>query len=128
MIGKHHRTAWPESGWSLSNFPGKRVKEFYKLYVPSALAIASDFWRVTVIGVIAARQGSLEVAIFNVGYRFLWICLLFSGALARVAGIKIAVAVGESAITTAKYIAKVRNAYPQFLMLLHVNYCLYVDI
>ena len=77
------------------------------MYVPSALAIASDYWRVTVIGVIAARQGSLEVAIFNVGYRVLWICLLFSGALARAAGIKIAVAVGESAITTAKYIAKV---------------------
>ena len=32
-----------------------------QLYIPSALAIASDFWRVTVIGVIAARQGSLEV-------------------------------------------------------------------
>ena len=84
----------------------KRVKEFYKLYIPSALAIASDFWRVTVIGVIAARQGSLEVAIFNVGYRFLWICLLFSGALARASGIKIAVAVGESNISTAKYLAK----------------------
>ena len=107
MIGKHQRDAWPESGWSLTNLSRRRIKEFYKLYVPSALAIASDFWRVTVIGIIAARQGSLEVAIFNVGYRFLWICLLFSGALARAAGIKIAVAVGENAITTAKYISKV---------------------
>ena len=107
MIGKHQRNAWPESGWSISNLSRRRIKEFYKLYVPSALAIASDFWRVTVIGIIAARQGSLEVAIFNVGYRFLWICLLFSGALARAAGIKIAVAVGESAIATAKYISKV---------------------
>ena len=39
----------------------ERVFEFYKLYLPSALAIASDFWRVTVIGVIAANRGSLEV-------------------------------------------------------------------
>ena len=27
--------------------PQERVFEFYKLYLPSALAIASDFWRVT---------------------------------------------------------------------------------
>ena len=107
VIGHHQKNAWPQSGWSLSNLSKKRVTEFYKLYVPSALAIASDFWRVTVIGVIAARQGLLEVAIFNVGYRFLWICLLFSGAVARAAGIKIAVVVGERNIKTAKYFAKV---------------------
>ena len=41
--------------------PKDRVFEFYKLYLPSALAIASDFWRVTVIGVIAASRGSVEV-------------------------------------------------------------------
>ena len=29
--------------------PQERVFEFYKLYLPSALAIASDFWRVTII-------------------------------------------------------------------------------
>ena len=40
-------------------------------------------------------------------YRFLWICLLFSGALARASGIKIAVIVAERNISTAKYIAKV---------------------
>ena len=39
----------------------ERIFEFYKLYLPSALAIASDFWRVTVIGVIAANRGSVEV-------------------------------------------------------------------
>ena len=86
----------------------ERIFEFYKLYLPSALAIASDFWRVTVIGVIAANRGSVEVfgkvfgevkhdlginnevqvAVFNVGYRFLWICLMFSGAMARASGIR----------------------------------------
>ena len=91
----------------MSNLSRKRITEYYKLYIPSALAIASDFWRVTVIGVIASRQGSLEVAIFNVGYRYLWICLLFSGALARAAGIKIAVVIGERKISIAKYFAKV---------------------
>ena len=37
-----------------------------QLYIPSALAIASDFWRVTVIGVIAAKQGALEVLTINI--------------------------------------------------------------
>ena len=75
--------------------------------MPSALAIGSDFWRVTVIGVLAARQKALELAVFNVGYRFLWICLMFSGALARAAGIQIAIAIGNSSVAVAQGIAKV---------------------
>ena len=59
------------------------------------------------IGVLAARQGTVEVAVFNVGYRFLWICLMFSGALARAAGIQIAIAIGEKAVKQAQSIAKV---------------------
>ena len=107
MIVRHHRGAWPTEGWAVSNLSKGRVWEFYKLYIPSALAIGSDFWRVTVIGVLAARQGTVEVAVFNVGYRFLWICLMFSGALARAAGIQIAIAIGEKAVEHAQSIAKV---------------------
>ena len=91
----------------MSNLTRSRIVEFYKLYLPSALAIGSDFWRVTVIGVLAARQGALEVAVFNVGYRFLWICLMFSGALARAAGIQIAIFIGRSSVGAAQSIAKV---------------------
>ena len=78
VIGRHHRGFWPTEGWSFTHLtkvskqkrfsprfsetsPKDRVFEFYKLYLPSALAIASDFWRVTVIGVIAASRGSVEV-------------------------------------------------------------------
>ena len=107
MIVRHHRGAWPTEGWAVSNLSKARVWEFYKLYIPSALAIGSDFWRVTVIGVLAAKQGTVEVAVFNVGYRFLWICLMFSGALARAAGIQIAIAIGEKAVKQAQSIAKV---------------------
>ena len=95
----------------MANLTRKRVGEFYKLYVPSALAIGSDFWRVTVIGVIAARQGALEVAVFNVGYRFLWICLMFSGALARSAGIQIAIAIGNNSVAAAQSVARVGTTY-----------------
>jgi len=107
VIGHHHRGAWPAQGWSLSNVTRARIWEFYKLYLPSALAIASDFWRVTIIGVIAAKQGTLEVAVFNVAYRFLWICLMFSGALARAAGIKIAISIGNSSVAAAQSIARI---------------------
>ena len=107
MIAQHQRGAWPAAGWSLSNLTKSRVWEFYKLYVPSALAIGSEFWRVTVIGVIAARQGALEVAVFNVGYRFLWICLMFSGAIARAACIQIAISIGENSVAAAQSIANV---------------------
>lgn len=105
-VGRHHRGAWPAKGWSLDHLTKARVAEFYKLYIPSALAIASDFWRVTVIGVIAARQGSLEVAVFNVGYRLLWICLMFSGALARAAGIQMALSIGRGHVDRARQTAR----------------------
>jgi len=108
VVGHHHRGFWPTDGWSLARHVTKeRVFEFYKLYLPSALAIASDFWRVTVIGVIAANRGSLEVAVFNVAYRFLWICLMFSGAVARASGIRMAVSIGKAAIREAQYTAKI---------------------
>ena len=146
VIGRHHHSAWPAKGWSLSNLTKGRVCEFYKvcldywpvyilivsysfqLYIPSALAIASDFWRVTVIGVIAAKQGALEVltnityflfslkkhpifqlAVFNVAYRFLWICLMFSGALARASGIKMAVSIGKASVAEAQFTARVKH-------------------
>ena len=111
VIVQHQRGAWPAEGWALANLTRKRVGEFYKLYVPSALAIGSDFWRVTVIGVIAARQGALEVAVFNVGYRFLWICLMFSGALARSAGIQIAIAIGNNSVAAAQSVARVSDTH-----------------
>lgn len=107
VMGHHHRGFWPTEGWSFTHLTKERIFEFYKLYLPSALAIASDFWRVTVIGVIAANRGSVEVAVFNVAYRFLWICLMFSGAMARASGIRMAVSIGKAAIRDAQYTAKI---------------------
>ena len=48
-----HRTARagrPEDGWSWSHVTRERVVAYVKMYVPAALSIASDFWRVSVIG------------------------------------------------------------------------------
>jgi len=117
-IGSYHRGYWPAEGWSFKNVTRTRVRQFYGLYLPSALAIASDFWRVTVIGVIAAGRGGVEVAVFNVAYRFLWICLMFSGASARATGIRLAVAIGKGAVGGAQYIAKVGVGVVTLLLLL----------
>ena len=84
-----------------------RILEYYKLYLPSALAIGSDFWRLTVVGVLAARQGVVEVAVFTVGYRFLWLCLIVTGSVARAAGIQISISVGQGCVGAAILQAKV---------------------
>lgn len=40
----------------MSHVTWKRVWVYMRFYFPSALAIASDFWRVSVIGIFAARM------------------------------------------------------------------------
>ena len=81
--------------------------EYYKLYLPSALALGSDFWRMAVVGVLAARQGVLEVAVFTVGYRFLWLCLIVTSSVARAAGIQISISIGQGCVGAAIIQAKV---------------------
>ena len=68
VLGKGlHRPCWP--GWSARHLTQPRIKAYLKLYVPAALAIASDFWRMAFIGAVAAHQGSLNLAVFNASYR-----------------------------------------------------------
>ncbi|EED95746.1 hypothetical protein THAPSDRAFT_267977, partial [Thalassiosira pseudonana CCMP1335] len=47
-----------------------------------------------VIGAVAATLGEREVGLFNASYRILWITLIFVGALAGAAGIKISLRLG----------------------------------
>ena len=54
-----HQDCW--GGWDTDEITGARVKEYLKMYLPSAASLASDFWRVSAIGVFAARLGPLEV-------------------------------------------------------------------
>jgi MATE family multidrug resistance protein len=63
-----HKTCW--DGWSPKDITWKRIKTFSGLYFPSAFGMASDFWRVAVIGAMAARLGEEEVAVFNTSYRY----------------------------------------------------------
>ena len=104
---KHHHGAWPTQGWSTAHLTSSRILEYYKLYLPSALALGSDFWRMAVVGVLAARQGVLEVAVFTVGYRFLWLCLIVTSSVARAAGIQISISIGQGCVGAAIIQAKV---------------------
>lgn len=65
---KLHLACWPSGGWQWSVVTRKRVREYMNFYLPAALSIASDFWRVSVIGAIAATLGSSDLATFNTSY------------------------------------------------------------
>lgn len=64
-----HVPAW--GGWDLKEVTWERIKIFCDLYFPAALSSASDFWRVAVIGAVAAKLGEEEVAVFNTSYRYI---------------------------------------------------------
>ena len=57
-------------------------------YFPAAFGMASDFWRVAVVGAIAADLGEVQVAVFNTSYRIMWIVMIMVIALSSAAGIK----------------------------------------
>jgi len=77
---------WP--GWSLAHVTAGRVRAFAALYFPAALSGASDWWRAAAVGVMAARMGGGELAVFSSAQRVLWVALVFSGALGAATGIK----------------------------------------
>ena len=91
---KLHEPCWP--GWEWKEMTTLRINTFCKLYVPAALGMASDFWRVAVIGTAAARLGELEVAVFNTSYRLMWIVLIAISALSSSAGIKLTLRLGRN--------------------------------
>jgi len=68
----------------------------------AALGGASDFWRVAVIGTVAAKLGETEVAVFNTSYRIMWIALVGVGAISGASGIKMSMRLGKMQHVAAK--------------------------
>jgi multidrug resistance protein, MATE family len=93
VIQRLHETCW--DGWSWPDITWARIKTFCELYIPASMGSASDFWRVAVIGAMAAKLGTLEVAVFNTGYRVMWIVLTMIGAVSSAASIKTSQRLGE---------------------------------
>jgi multidrug resistance protein, MATE family len=92
-VKKVHEKCWP--GWQLSEITPKRIWTFSELYFPAALSLGSDFWRVAVIGGVAAKLGTTEVAVFNTSYRVCWIALIFVGALSGASSINMSLRLGK---------------------------------
>lgn len=91
---------WP--GWSLSHITTTRLWTYLKLFVPSALSISSDFWRMAVMGVMSATIGDDEVGVFNVSYRVMWLSLIFVGSVAQAVGVLMSNSVGANNVPEAK--------------------------
>ena len=100
-----HERCWP--GWDLrKHVTRERVQTYLAIYWPAALSIASDFWRMSAVGALAASIGGLELAVFNTSYRVLWICLIFTGATAGATGITLASALGAGDVHAARRAAR----------------------
>jgi multidrug resistance protein, MATE family len=106
VFGRHlYQPWWP--GWSKAHITKKRIWVFLKLYVPAALSLASDFWRVSVIGTIAATYGELDVAVFSASYRILWMTLILTVAFASSMSIALNISFGANQPKNAKLIVTV---------------------
>ena len=90
---KLHLPCW--GGWDWNEITMERIKTYNQLYVPAALSLASDFWRMAVIGALAAEIGVNQVAVFNASYRIIWMTLIFVTSVSSAAGINIGIRLGK---------------------------------
>lgn len=84
---------WP--GWSAKHITRERVWRYLGQYVPGALSLGSDFWRVAVIGIVASSLGDEKLAVWNASYRICWITLTFLGSLGGAMSIQLGQALGK---------------------------------
>jgi len=94
VVQRAHAPCWPADGWAVHHVTWPRVREYVRLYAPAALAISSDFWRMSAVGAVAAWLGPLELAVFNTSYRIMWMCLTVTRAVASAALVKLGHAFG----------------------------------
>jgi MATE family multidrug resistance protein len=92
-IQRLHEPCW--GGWNYKEITWQRIRIFCDLYIPAALGTASDFWRVGVVGLMAAKLGEEVVAVFNTSYRIMWIVLILVSALSSAASIKMTQRLGK---------------------------------
>jgi len=71
-----------------------RLWQFVRLAVPATLALGSDFWRMSAIGLLAGTLGGAEVAVFNASYRVAWMNLTIIGAFSSACTTQLGIALG----------------------------------
>jgi len=115
-LGRLHEACW--DGWNFKEITRERIKTFCDLYIPAALGSSSDFWRVAVIGAVAAKLGEAEVAVFNTSYRIMWLVLVLVNALASASGIKTSLRLGKMDHEGAKQAGEVGVGLSALVLLL----------
>ena len=101
---KLHRPSTPSVGWwTLRDVTKQKLGQFYSLYLPAALALASDYWRFAVIGGICGSQLSPDdLGVFQAAYRIIYLCMAFTGALGQAVGTKVSFCLGAGRPRTAE--------------------------
>lgn len=93
---KLHLTCAPEVGFfSTRDVTRSRIVEYFLMYIPAALASASDFWRMSVVGALAAQLSRDDLGVFNASYRVMWLSLVFALSLGMAIGNKLGVELGS---------------------------------
>lgn len=96
---------WPEDGFQRAYITAGRVKEYINLYYPAALAGASDWWRVSAIGVVAVSfNDHASLAVFNSSYRIAWMSLIVVGSIGSAMGVLLGQQLGKGDFNHAKRI------------------------
>ena len=80
-----------------------RIRKYLSTYIPAALASASDYWRLTVVGFIAATLSEDDLGVFNASYRIMWLSLAVAGSLGAAVGARLGVRLGERDPRRAKH-------------------------
>eukprot|EP01060_Flectonema_neradi_P012045 TRINITY_DN18972_c0_g1_i1.p1 TRINITY_DN18972_c0_g1~~TRINITY_DN18972_c0_g1_i1.p1 ORF type:complete len:416 (+),score=48.55 TRINITY_DN18972_c0_g1_i1:51-1298(+) len=97
-------SCWPTTSF-WDNVTRERLGSYIRLFMPAALQIGSDFWRMATVGGFAAAISDIDVAVFNASYRILWIALAFIGSLAKATSIDVGHHLGAGHPRAARYAA-----------------------
>lgn len=81
-----------------------RIREYVRLAFPANLALASDFWRMSAIGLLAGTLGEKNVAVFNASYRLAWMNMTVIGSFSSAACTQLGIMLGTGSGTKCKKI------------------------
>jgi multidrug resistance protein, MATE family len=96
---------WPEDSFQWVHITSKRVWEYSALYIPAAISSASDWWRVSAIGVVAVSfHDDASLAVFNSAYRITWMSLIVIGSIGSAMGVLLGQELGKGDHRRAKYV------------------------
>jgi len=108
LVRKLHLKCRPEVGYlSLADITATRLAAYFAMYVPAAVAAASDYWRMSVVGSLAASLSQDDLGVFNASYRIMWLSLTFAMSLGLAISNKLGVELGAGDARGASRICRI---------------------